>query len=102
MADAQATDDGVTVILTGYQTTRAAELIEDQLVDFAGNLLGDIEGGLLDLSAGREVLGTAIERLFDLKGWLELLEYGHADGPIEMPLSVLFPPPHDAVEGGES
>ena len=32
------------------------------------------------------------ERVSELRRWLELLEYGHADGPVEIPVSVLFPP----------
>jgi hypothetical protein len=40
---------------------------------------------------GIEAFSTVSARLRELQGWLELFEYGRADGPIKVPLSVLFP-----------
>ena len=79
----------------GFQPHWAAGLIEDQLLAAVDDFLAEIDRGLCmaDLGAekSREAFDTLFGRLSDLRRWLEFIEYGHADGPIRVPLTVLFP-----------
>ena len=59
---------------------RTSEVVSD--------FLGEVEAGLRS-----GMITAAIERLSDLEGWLEALEYCAAGGRVEIPLEVLFPPP---------
>ena len=76
-----------TVTLKGMEIFRAAGVISDQVQEVVSDLLGEAEAGLRT-----GMITTAIERLSDLEGWLEVLEYGAARGRVEIPLNVLFPP----------
>jgi hypothetical protein len=50
-------------------------------------------GGLRKPSGADALESTAsIARLSELQAWLERIEYGHAHGPVEVPLDVRFPP----------
>ena len=95
MADAQDT----TVTLTGFQPHWAAGLLEDQVLAAWDDFRREIDCGVCQGPFGAEkssaIFTAALERLFDLKGWLDLIEYGEAIGPVEVPLSVLFPPRAD-------
>jgi hypothetical protein len=66
---------------------RAAGMLSDQVQEVVSDLLGEVEAGLRS-----GMITTAIERLSDLEGWLEALEYGAAGGRVEIPLDVLFTP----------
>ena len=87
MVEAQSTENRSTVTLRGMEIFRAAGVLSDQVQVVASDLLGEVEAGLR-----RGMITTAIERLSDLEGWLEVLEYGAAGGRVEVPLDVLFPP----------
>jgi hypothetical protein len=57
-------------------------------------------GGLRKPSGADALESTAsIARLTELQGWLERIEYGHARGPVEIPMGVLFPPVEEEVVG---
>jgi hypothetical protein len=77
------------------QSHWAAGLLGEQVLEAVQDLHGEIEGGVCQGPFGAEksteVFDAAIARLSDLQGWLERIGCGHADGPIEVPLSVLFP-----------
>jgi hypothetical protein len=94
MAAAQDT----TVTLTGMQPHWAAGLLEDQVLAAWDDFRHEIDCGLCQGPFGAEksseAFTAALERLFDLRSWLDLIEYGHAKGPIEVPVSVLFPGQH--------
>jgi hypothetical protein len=87
MVEAQTADNGSTVTLKGIEIFRAAGMLSDQVQEVVSELLGEVEAGLRS-----GMITTATERLSDLEGWLEALEYGAAGGRIEIPLHVLFPP----------
>jgi len=87
MAEAQPAENGSTVTLKGIEIFRAAGILSDQVEEVVSDLLGEVEAGLR-----RGMITTATERLSDLEGWLEALEYGAAGGRIEIPLHILFPP----------
>jgi hypothetical protein len=87
MVQVQPTENGGTVTLKGMEIFRAAGILSDQVEEVVSDLLGEVEAGLR-----RGMITTATERLSDLEGWLEALEYGAAGGRIEIPLRVLFPP----------
>ena len=87
MVQVQPTENGGTVTLKGMEIFRAAGMLSDQVEEVVSDLLGEVEAGLR-----RGMITTATERLSDLEGWLEVLEYGAAGGRIEIPLHVLFPP----------
>jgi hypothetical protein len=60
-------------------------------------------GGLRKPSGADALESTAsIARLSELQAWLERIEYGHARGPVEIPMGVLFPPAADEQENGPS
>lgn len=87
MVEAQPTERGSTVTLKGMEIFRAAGMLSDQVQEVVSDLLGEVEAGLRS-----GMITTAIERLSDLEGWLEALEYGAAGGRVEIPLDVLFTP----------
>ena len=87
MVEAQPTENGTTVTLKGMEIFRAAGMLSDQVQEVVSDLLGEVEAGLRS-----GMITTAIERLSDLEGWLEALEYGAAGGRVEIPFEVLFPP----------
>jgi hypothetical protein len=86
MVEAQPTESGRTVTLKGMEIFRAAGMLSDQVQEVVSDLLGEVDAGLRT-----GMITTATERLSDLEGWLEALEYGAAGGRIEIPLDVLFP-----------
>jgi hypothetical protein len=87
MVEAQPTENGITVTLEGMEIFLAAGMLSDQVQEVVSELLGEVAAGLRS-----GLITTATERLSDLEGWLETLEYGAAGGRVEMPLDVLFPP----------
>ena len=87
MVEAQPADNGSTVSLKGMEIFRAAGMLSDQVQEVVSDLLGEVEAGLRS-----GMITTAVERLSDLEGWLEALEYGAAGGRVEIPLDVLFTP----------
>jgi len=87
MVEAQPTEDGSTVTLKGMEIFRAAGMLSDQVQEVVSGLLDEVEAGLRS-----GMITTATERLSDLEGWLEVLEYGAAAGRVKVPLHVLFPP----------
>jgi hypothetical protein len=87
MVEARPIDNGSTVTLKGMEIFRAAGILSDQVEDVVSELLSEAEAGLRS-----GTITTAIERLSDLEGWLEALGYGAAEGAVEIPLSVLYPP----------
>jgi hypothetical protein len=87
MVQAQPTEHGSTVTLKEMEIFRAAGRLSDQVQEVVSDLLGEVEAGMRS-----GMITTAIERLSDLEGWLEALEYGAAGGRVEIPLDVLFPP----------
>ena len=87
MVEARPIENGSTVTLEGTEIFRAAGVLSDQVQEAVSDLLGEVEAGLR-----RGMITTATERLSDLEGWLELLEYGAAGGRVEIPFDVLFPP----------
>ena len=87
MVKAQPTETGSAVTLKGMEIFRAAGMLSDHVQEVVSDLLGEVEAGLRS-----GMITTAIERLSDLEGWLEALEYGAAGGRVEIPLDVLFPP----------
>jgi hypothetical protein len=88
MVEAQPTENGSTVALTGMEIFYAAGILSDQVQEVVTDLLGEVEAGLRS-----GMITAAAERLSDLEGWLEALEYGAAGGRVEIPLDVLPPPP---------
>jgi hypothetical protein len=86
MVEAQPTESGRTVTLKGMEIFRAAGMLSDQVQEIVSDLLGEVDAGLRT-----GMITTATERLSDLEGWLEALEYGAAGGWVEIPLDVLFP-----------
>jgi phage-related tail protein len=82
----EALGDGVVVAVTA-----AAH----RVLEVARDLQGAARVGL---SEQRDAINAAIERLSDLQGWLETIEYGARFDPVEIPLEVLFPP---VVEGDD-
>jgi hypothetical protein len=87
MVETQPTERGSTVTLKGMEIFRAAGMLSDHVQEVVSDLLGEVEAGLRS-----GMITAAIERLSDLEGWLEALEYGAAGGRVEIPLHVLFPP----------
>ena len=87
MVEARPAQHGSTVTLKGIEIFRAAGVLTDQVQEVVSELLGEVEAGLRS-----GMITTATERLSDLEGWLEALEYGAAGGRVEIPLDVLFPP----------
>jgi hypothetical protein len=81
------TENGITVTLEGMEIFLAAGMLSDQVQEVVSDLLGEVAAGLRS-----GMITTATERLSDLEGWLEALEYGGAGGRVEIPLDVLFPP----------
>jgi hypothetical protein len=81
------TENGITVTLEGMEIFLAAGMLSDQVHEVVSDLLGEVAAGLRS-----GMITTATERLSDLEGWLEALEYGSAGGRVEIPLDVLFPP----------
>lgn len=94
MVEPQSTDQGSIVTLKGMEIFRAADLLSDQVQQVVSDLLAEAEAGLR-----RGTITTAVERLSDLEGWLEALEYGAAGGRVEIPLSVLYPPSGQGTVG---
>ena len=86
--------DGTTVTLVSTQVHRAAVLLEDQLRAVADDLLLALERGVCAGTASTSslILTEATERLVELTGHLESLEYGDRQEPVEMAVSTLFPP----------
>lgn len=83
-----------TVTLTGMQPHFIAPMVQDRLLDAASDLHGLAEEGLCagysdSAQESSQRLDAALARISELKGWLDLLEYGHAKGPVEVPLSVM-------------
>ena len=77
--------DGTTVVLTGTQINRAAQLVEDQLHEVVDGLVQALEAGPCHGLPERsdETLGDAIERLTSLRAKLVRLDYGEERGPVE-------------------
>ena len=80
-------DNGSTVTLKGMEIFRAAGILSDHVRDVGNELLSEADAGLRS-----GTITAAIERLSDLEGWLEELAYGAAEGAVEIPRSVLYPP----------
>ena len=87
MVEARPTEHGSTMTLKGMEIFRAAGMLSDQVQEVLSDLLSEVEAGLRS-----GMITMATERLSDLEGWLEALEYGAAGGRVEIPLEVLFPP----------